>query len=122
MKKPNSLTKNAGVSRREIIKQSAVFSLGLATSAGLLLNRRAAATELERLAEDNIQAQALGYRHDAMSVDVMKFPTADPATKNCANCQLYLAEAEADWGGCPLFAGRSVSAKGWCSAWAKRAG
>jgi hypothetical protein len=38
----------------------------------------------------------------------------------CSNCQLYQGAA-APWGGCPIFAGKQVAAKGWCSAWVKKA-
>ena len=34
--------------------------------------------------------------------------------------QAMVAEADAA-GGCPLFAGKQVAGKGWCSAWAKKA-
>jgi hypothetical protein len=39
----------------------------------------------------------------------------------CANCALFQGKAGDAWGGCPIFAGRQVAAKGWCSAWAKKA-
>jgi hypothetical protein len=33
---------------------------------------------------------------------------------------LYQGKASDAWGGCPLFAGKQVSGKGWCSAYAKK--
>lgn len=110
----------AVATRREALKKTAVAGAGLVLGAGLITQRRAAAAELPRLAEDNPQALALGYRHDAAAVDTTKYPMADPATKICANCQLFQADADAAWGGCPLFAGKAVSAQGWCTAWARR--
>ena len=47
-------------------------------------------------------AVALGYSPDATKVDKAKYPK-------------YAA------GPCPLYAGKSVAAKGWCSAWVKKA-
>lgn len=38
-----------------------------------------------------------------------------------SNCKLFQGTAADGWGGCPLFGGKLVSAKGWCSAWAKKA-
>jgi hypothetical protein len=34
---------------------------------------------------------------------------------------LFQGKAGAAAGGCPLFAGKQVSSKGWCSAYAKKA-
>lgn len=62
---------------------------------------------------------ALGYVAVAANADKARFPKyADGQL--CANCSLYLGGA-AEQGGCPLFAGKQVLAKGWCSAWAKKA-
>jgi len=38
----------------------------------------------------------------------------------CTNCALYQGKASDAWGACPLFAGKQVAGKGWCSAWAKK--
>jgi hypothetical protein len=78
------------------------------------------ATAQARLEESDAQAQALGYRHDTTKVDKAKFPkhTAD---QNCTNCQLFQAKAGDAWGGCPIFGAKQVNAKGWCSAWVKKA-
>jgi hypothetical protein len=72
------------------------------------------------LAESDPQAVALGYKADASKVDKAKQPKF-AAGQNCANCALYQAPASAAAGGCPLFAGKQVAGKGWCSAWAKKA-
>ncbi|HUH40436.1 MAG TPA: high-potential iron-sulfur protein, partial [Castellaniella sp.] len=37
-----------------------------------------------------------------------------------ANCQLFQGKAGEDWGPCPIFGGKQVSAKGWCSAYTKK--
>jgi hypothetical protein len=66
------------------------------------------------------QAVALGYKSDASKADKAKYPKY-AAGQNCANCALYQGKAGDAAGACPLFAGKQVSAKAWCSAWAKKA-
>jgi hypothetical protein len=66
------------------------------------------------------QAVALGYVTDATKADKAKYPQY-AAGQNCANCQQYQGKASDPTGGCTLFGGRNVTAKGWCSAWVKRA-
>lgn len=66
-------------------------------------------------------AQALGYVSDAGKVDKTKYPNHG-AGQACSSCALYQGAAGADAGPCPLFAGKQVSAKGWCSSYAKKAG
>ena len=92
---------------------------GLAAVAASGLGRVAYAVDLPHVDEAGPQAQALGYVHDAAKVDKAKF-AAFVAGTDCAACQLYQG-GTAEWGACPLFAGAAVSAKGWCSAFAKKA-
>ena len=69
--------------------------------------------------EESPSAVALGYRHDAASVDTEKFPArATPEGKKqfCHNCKLYLA-GDDGWGGCGIFPGKQVNGEGWCGAW-----
>lgn len=73
-----------------------------------------------KLDEKDPQAIALGYVHDATRVDTKKFPKF-AAGQLCNNCALYQGKASDAWGGCPLFPGKQVAGKGWCSAWAKKA-
>jgi hypothetical protein len=70
----------------------------------------------EKVAEDDPAAAALGYKHDATSVDAGKFPQ-HKADQVCSNCRLYSAGGEDGWGNCGIFPGKMVNAKGWCSAW-----
>lgn len=65
------------------------------------------------------QAAALGYVEDTTKVDAKKYPKWTKE-QNCANCQLYTAKG-ADAGACTLFPNKAVAAKGWCSAWVKKA-
>ena len=71
------------------------------------------------LAETDPQAKAMGYVTDATKADKAKFPRY-AAGQSCSNCALYQGGSAAV-GGCPLFPGKDVAAKGWCSAYAKKA-
>ena len=69
--------------------------------------------------EKDVQAAALGYVAVAAKADKAKFPKyADGQV--CSNCSLYQG-GTADQGGCPLFPGKQVLAKAWCSAYNKKA-
>ena len=72
------------------------------------------------LAETDAQAVALGYKADSTKVDAKKFPKHAPA-QLCNNCSLYQGKVTDAAAGCPLFAGKQVAGKGWCSAWVKKA-
>lgn len=103
-------------SRRRFLFNMAVAASALPLGARLL-NNPAQAQDLPALPLDNPQAKALGYSDDAATVKHPSFK----AGSNCANCQFYQAAAGAASGPCALFPGHSVKAKGWCSAWAKKA-
>lgn len=90
----------------------------LATAGGAALTTAALAQA--RLDEKDPQAVALGYVADAARVDARKHATYAPG-QNCAGCALYQGKAGDVAGNCPLYAGRQVAAKGWCSAWVKKA-
>ena len=69
--------------------------------------------------ENSPSATALGYRHDATTVDIKKHPSrGTPEGKNhvCDNCKLYQA-GDDGWGNCGIFPGKQVNGKGWCAAW-----
>ena len=69
--------------------------------------------------EKETQAVALGYVVVAAKADKAKFPQyADGQA--CSNCALYQGGAAAQ-GGCPLYPGKQVLAKAWCSAYNKKA-
>lgn len=72
------------------------------------------------LDEADAAAVALGYVADSARVDKVRFPN-HAATQLCANCTLYQGAAGAEAGPCPLFAGKQVSAKGWCASYVKKA-
>lgn len=95
-------------------------TLAIAVPGGaVMLQRNVSAQEdLPRLTEDDPQAQALAYTHDATTVD-----TSNPAAaryepgQNCANCLQIQGEEGAEWRPCAIFPGKAVSAAGWCSVW-----
>ncbi len=89
--------------------------LGVAAAPLATLSMRgsnAMAQDMPKLAEDNPQAIALNYVHDAADKDDMRTEGAI-----CGNCRLYLGERDAEWGGCTAFPGKAVNINGWCSAW-----
>jgi hypothetical protein len=71
------------------------------------------------LAVDDAQAKALGYAEDTSAVDATKYPNHDEQ-QLCNNCALYQGDAESEAGGCGIFPGKQVAAKGWCVAWAAK--
>ncbi len=71
------------------------------------------------LAETDAQAVALGYKADTTKVDKAKYPK-HAATQLCNNCALYAGKPTDAAAACPLFPGKLVAGKGWCSAWAKK--
>ena len=99
-------------SRRVFIMQA------IAVSGAVLTAQQVAAQAA--LAESDAQAVALGYKADASKVDKAK-QTKYAAGQVCSNCALFQAASGAAADACPLFAGKQVAAKGWCTAWAKKA-
>ncbi len=81
----------------------------------------ALAADMEPVSPSDPMAAALGYVEDATTTDTAKFSRYE-AGQTCANCLLYQGAADSESGGCPLFAGKSVAAKGWCNSWALKAG
>ena len=71
------------------------------------------------VSESDAVAQSLGYRKNAKLVDKKRFPRYATG-QACANCVLYQG-GNAAQGGCPIFTGKMVSAKGWCSSYSKKA-
>jgi hypothetical protein len=95
--------------RRDFIKLT-VTGLAAATLAS------GASAEAQMLSEEDPTAKALKYVADATKATAR---TDQAAT--CANCLQFKGVPGAADGPCGLFPGKSVSAGGWCSAWAKKA-
>lgn len=102
------------VSRRRFLALAAVTA---AAPLALKLLPAEAAEALPKLSPDNPQAKALAYTEDAKTV---KHPTYKPGSA-CANCNFFKAPPTQEYGPCMLFPKNSVAAKGWCSAWVKKA-
>jgi hypothetical protein len=98
-------------SRRRFLLQASLAATALPLLG--LSAAQAAAPALKKLPLDNPQAKALAYTENAATVKHASFKPGS----NCANCQFFTAAT----GACTLFPGHSVAAKGWCSAWAKKA-
>jgi hypothetical protein len=94
-----------------------ITSLGVAST--LALSRQAFA-DAPHVAESDPTAQALGYKEDATKVDKAKY-TKYAAGQDCGNCQFYQGKATDTYAPCPMFAGKQVAGKGWCSAYTKKA-
>jgi hypothetical protein len=103
------------IARRDFIK--ATLAAGTAIPLGaipLVLE-----ADNHRLSEDDPTAKAMGYKHDATTVDVSQYPrrAGEAGSQQfCDNCRLYQAAGDG-WGGCAIFPGKQVAAKGWCNAW-----
>ena len=107
------MSANASSSRRRFIKLT-VSGLAAAPLAAGLVNQVAQAAPVP-VKETDPQATALGYKADATKATARKDAKAD-----CANCNFFSGKAGAADGPCTLFQGNLVSAKGWCTAWAKK--
>ncbi|RQR23253.1 High potential iron-sulfur protein [Burkholderia sp. Bp9143] len=101
-------------SRRRFIAATTVLASALA------IGRRAAAADAGVVQESDANAQALGYKTDASRVDHAKFPKFE-ASQACANCQFFQGKTGAAMAPCTIFGGKQVNAKGWCSAYMKKA-
>ena len=66
----------------------------------LAVSRAALAAGGAPLSESDPQAQALGYKADAASVDKAKYPEY-AAGQSCASCQLSQGKGPAPPGPCP---------------------
>jgi hypothetical protein len=107
--------------RRKLLALLALTpSLPLALRAGNSVAQQKPAAGMPHVDEADPQAQALGYKNDASKVDKKKFANFKDG-ETCANCQHFSGKAGEQWGPCAIFPGKQVNAKGWCSAWQKKA-
>lgn len=100
-------------SRRQFIVHLSVGSTTFAVA-------QTAFAQAPMVLETDANAKALGYFADASKTDKVKYPKY-AKEQLCSNCALYQGKATDAAAGCPLFAGKQVAGKGWCSAWAKKA-
>ncbi len=104
--------------RRNILKKS-LFGLSAVAAVSIIAPNVYADGELPELTEDDPMAMGLGYKKDTATVDAAKQPK-HVADQSCSGCALYTSTSDTA-GTCTIFAGKQVSAKGWCSAYAKKA-
>ena len=104
------------IRRRDFLK----FGTLAVASVAVGIRARESAAQGAQLDEKDATAQSIGYKHDAAKVDKAKFPKY-AAGQTCANCQLFQGKPGDAWGPCPIFGGKNVNAKGWCSAYIKKA-
>lgn len=94
-----------------------ITSIGVASS--LALSRQSFA-DAPKVTESDPTAVALGYKNDASQVDKAKYAKY-AAGQQCNNCQFFQGKPTDAWAPCPMFGGKQVSGKGWCSAYTKKA-
>jgi hypothetical protein len=104
-------------SRRRFLAQTAVTVAAVTLALDAAAQKAAPAAKLPKLPLDNAQAKALAYTDNAASVKHPSFK----AGSHCANCNLYKGAKTDAYGPCQIFPQHSVAAKGWCSAWVKKA-
>jgi hypothetical protein len=97
-----------------------IFLMQVAAGGTVLATGAAQAQGAPMVNEKDAQPMALGYAADTTKVDAKKFPK-HAATQMCSNCTLYTGKAGDAGGPCGIFPGKQVAAKGWCSAYVKKA-
>jgi hypothetical protein len=109
---PNRSVASGSVNRRSLVKSLAAAAAALS----ILRSVKSGATELPHLDVKDPKAVAVGYVEDAIRVDAKKYPTYMQGSR-CDNCLLLQGASGAGYRPCDLFAGKLVSAAGWCSGW-----
>lgn len=117
---PSASPSNDGTSmdRRKLLKG---VIAGLALPGVVAVERAAAQAAPARLDPKDPAAVALGYTHDAKTVDAARNPTYK-AGQLCSNCLQIQGKDGEEWRGCNLFPGKQVHANGWCRVWVAKPG
>ena len=105
------------LNRRSFMQIATVSVVGAALIAPAF---QAAAADLPKLELDNPTAKALGYVEDTTKVDAAKYPNHKPE-QMCGGCSLMQGDAKNARNPCAIFPGKSISTKGWCASFAKKA-
>jgi High potential iron-sulfur protein len=106
-----------GISRRQLMMK--VLAAGTLLPALNLLPQTSQGADLKPLDSKDSAASALGFVAQSATA------SANPLYKkgqHCASCLHFLGKQADATGGCDIYAGRSVPADGWCSAWSQRPG
>jgi hypothetical protein len=106
---------------RQCENDEVVDRIGESTRAGAALPTLAYAAEaMPKLDQADPLAKALGYVESAGTIDPSKEATFTKG-RTCAGCALYQgAQAHAGYAPCAAVPGKSVSAAGWCRAFAAK--
>lgn len=107
--KPRSLSYQPA--RRRLLSCCALLIAGAP-----LLRRNVGAAEM--VDPNSAQAKSLNYVSDAKQAKDPK----RKADQFCHNCQFFQGAKDAKSAPCTVFAGKSVPAQAWCSAWVKKPG
>jgi hypothetical protein len=105
--------------RRTLLK-TALAGLAALPAAGLI-GEAAAQGSPPHLDEKDPLAVAMGYVHDAKTVDASKAPQFK-AGSHCANCLQLQGKDGDEWRPCNIFPGKLVNANGWCKVWVQKPG
>ncbi len=100
------------LNRRSLLKSLAATA---AAAAAVLRGVKSRSAELPHLNVKDPQAVKLGYVENATQVDAKKYPAYVKGSR-CDNC-LLLQGSSGAYRPCNLFAGKLVSAAGWCTGW-----
>ncbi|PQV44175.1 high-potential iron-sulfur protein [Paraburkholderia sp. BL21I4N1] len=95
------------------------FMITAASLASATLLSDESRADVTAVSETDPTAEALGYKRDATRVDKAKYPKY-VAGQACVNCQLYQGKPGASTGPCPIYGGKLVDSRGWCSAYVKK--
>lgn len=111
--------------RREFLKKSLVTLASVpaaAAAAQALMSSKALAADEKLVDEKDPTANALKYNHAGKKPADYKETRGGVAPKDqsCSNCMLY-TKANDKQGKCQMIATGAVAAKGWCTAWQKKA-
>jgi len=107
------------------LKRRDFLKTGSLTLASIALAARAGAAPAQakagpHVSEGDAQAVALGYKNDAAKADRKKFANWQ-AGQACGGCLQFEGKPTDAWAPCKIFPGKQVNAKGWCTAFVKKA-
>jgi hypothetical protein len=103
------------INRRDLMK----CALASAVLIPVLSPADARAADLPLLDPADPVAQSLGFVADASKVVANANPAFKPG-QHCGVCMQYQGKASDAAAGCSIFAGHSVSSRGWCTAFVQR--
>ena len=99
-----NFVKKAVMNRRQVIKLGAAGLVALP-----LVNFAVAAESGDKVDESSDIAKQLHYKHNSKKAE------GYVKGQSCKGCAFYQGEASTKSGGCIVFGGKQVAAKGWCT-------